>query len=207
MGNCKRKQESKKTRKHAFNQESDQEKITKRKKTRFRPRKRSRKKEKKRKKTRSRPRQRRRKKRRKTFFLLFLLYCFLLQILTSAWSRITMSSWLILVTINGSNTSQFQTLVLNMAPIVITLLFLPKCFKIWRKKVIIFISNLIFSCTFFSFSAQSKCFKIWRKKVIKSVLTFFCFFLCSVSYCFWTREHLYHRVRKERGGNVVLFPG
>ena len=39
VGIYKRKQESKKTRKHAFDQESDQEKKTKRKKTRSRPRK------------------------------------------------------------------------------------------------------------------------------------------------------------------------
>ena len=44
MGIYKRKQEIKKTRKHAFDQESGQEKKKKKKKTRFQPRKRSRKK-------------------------------------------------------------------------------------------------------------------------------------------------------------------
>ena len=77
MGIYKRKQESKKTRKDAFDQKCDQEKQKERKKTRSRPRKRSIKKEitvkKKRKKTRSRPRKRQRKK-EKLLFSYFLVF-------------------------------------------------------------------------------------------------------------------------------------
>ena len=68
----KRKQESKKTRKHAF-EESDQEKKKERKKTSSRPRKRPRKRTEN---TLSTPRNHQEK--RKTFFHFFLLSCFLL---------------------------------------------------------------------------------------------------------------------------------